>query len=86
MVERLNRSLGVGKSVQIIVHEAVDGKRFDTADQCAEYEVGILDQLLTSLNPDLIREALKRRGFSIRNDRSRLDEIAARAGAERADA
>jgi hypothetical protein len=68
------------KSIQIIVHEAVDGKRFDNADQCAEHEVAILDQLLASLNPDLIKDALKRAGIVIRIDRSgrlRLAENAA---------
>jgi hypothetical protein len=75
------------KSVQIIVHEAVDGKRFDTADKCAEYEVAILDQLLASLNPDLIKEALKRNGIVVRADRSgsrlRLADSVMRPGAEK---
>jgi hypothetical protein len=58
------------KSIQITIFEAVDGTRFDTAEKCVEHDVSILDQLLASLNPDLIKESLKRMGIIVRADRS----------------
>jgi hypothetical protein len=58
------------KEIQKPMYEAVDGQTFDTMKACAEHEIALLDKLLHSVAPDDIRAALKRRGFSIRADRS----------------
>jgi hypothetical protein len=78
------------KEIQKPMYEAVDGQTFDTMKECAEHEIALLDKLLHSLGPDDIRAALKRRGYSIRADRSappkpppKLAESATRPGAER---
>jgi hypothetical protein len=75
------------KEIQKPMYEAVDGQTFDAMKACAEHEIALLDKLLHSVAPDDIREALKRRGFSIRSDRSApretLAKIAARPGAEK---
>lgn len=64
----------------IPMFEAADGQKFDSSQACIDHEVALLDQLLASLNPELIRESLKRGGIAIRADRSVSTRGRARKG------
>ena len=58
------------REIPTTVFEAVDGKRFDNAEACAKHEEAMFSQLLKSLNPETVRDALKQVGLSVRADRS----------------
>ena len=48
------------KEVSIVAFEAWDGKKFDTAQKCKDYEAGALHLRLANLPPEKIKAALDR--------------------------